>query len=119
MVIESIYKPNLEEECAFVLGSTDSNHPYHDIIMQNTNKYYIGGTVRKICLPIHYDFVDLRFKRQGTDHQRWCHYPQSNVSHPPHSKDGKPNTTLTRFNSLSKFQKPKTLRLEMVPPLSS
>ena len=60
MVIESIYKPNLEEECAYVLGSNDPNHPYHAIIMENANKYYIGGTITKICLPLHYDFVDLR-----------------------------------------------------------
>jgi sulfate adenylyltransferase len=66
MVIESIYKPNLEEECEYVLGSTDSNHPYHDIIMENTNKYYIGGTVTKICSPLHYDFVDLRMEPAET-----------------------------------------------------
>ena len=49
MVIESIYKPNLDDECEYVLGSIDPNHPYHDIIMENKNKYYIGGIVKKFA----------------------------------------------------------------------
>ena len=58
--IEDIYKPDLEYECLKVLGSNDNNHPYHNIIMENRDKYYLGGSVEKIQLPIHYDFKDLR-----------------------------------------------------------
>ena len=38
MTVEDIYQPDLLEECRKVLGSDDSNHPYHSIIMENVNK---------------------------------------------------------------------------------
>lgn len=66
MKIEDMYKPDLLEECRYVLGSDDSNHPYHSIIMENKDKWYIGGKVTKIQLPIHYDFRELRYTPEQT-----------------------------------------------------
>lgn len=60
LLVEDIYKPDLYEECRCVLGSIDENHPYHSIIMENKDKYYVGGKVKKIQLPLHYDFKELR-----------------------------------------------------------
>ena len=66
MVIDDVYTPDLLEECKYVLGSDDSNHPYHSIIMSNSGKKYIGGKVTKIRLPLHYDFMDLRYTPEQT-----------------------------------------------------
>ncbi|NDB61514.1 sulfate adenylyltransferase [bacterium] len=80
MVIDDVYTPDLLEECRYVLGSDDSNHPYHSIIMSNKGKQYIGGKVTKIRLPadqrlrsslsvnlpLHYDFMDLRYTPEQT-----------------------------------------------------
>ncbi len=60
LYIEDIYKPDVDEECKCILGSIDENHPYHNIVMENKDKYYIGGKVKKLQLPLHYDFKELR-----------------------------------------------------------
>jgi sulfate adenylyltransferase len=71
MTVEDIYQPDLLEECRKALGSDDSNHPYHSIIMENVNKKYIGGKITKIQLPNHYDFVELRYTpEQAKDYFR-------------------------------------------------
>lgn len=64
--VEDIYEPKLEDECLYILGSEDSNHPYHNIIMQNNNCKYVGGKLKKIQLPLHYDFEDLRLSPDET-----------------------------------------------------
>jgi sulfate adenylyltransferase len=66
MVIDDVYTPDLLEECKYVLGTDDSNHPYHSIIMENKGKRYIAGKVTKIRLPLHYDFIDLRYTPEQT-----------------------------------------------------
>jgi sulfate adenylyltransferase len=86
MLIDDVYTPDLLEECKYVLGSDDSNHPYHSIIMDNKGKRYIGGKfiknddlngkfiknddlngkLTKMRLPLHYDFMDLRYTPEGT-----------------------------------------------------
>ena len=74
--LESVFKPNLEEECLHVYGTTDTNHPYVDIVLSNPNIHYLGGRLEKINMPRHYDFTDLRktpeetkqyFKENGWD----------------------------------------------------
>ena len=68
MLVEDIYQPDLLEECRYALGSDDSNHPYHSIVMENKNKKYIGGKVIKENgkLPNHYDFKELRYTPEQT-----------------------------------------------------
>jgi len=66
MEIESIYKPDLINECFKVFGTNDENHPYVKIIMQDKNVHYIGGTVSEIRLPPHYDFNELRLTPADT-----------------------------------------------------
>jgi sulfate adenylyltransferase len=58
--IEDIYKPDLVKECKSIFGCDDDNHPYIKRILSNENNYYIGGTVTKLRLPLHYDFSDIR-----------------------------------------------------------
>ena len=66
MKVDDVYTPDLMEECTYVLGSDDSNHPYHSIVMENKGKRYIGGKVTQIRLPLHYDFMDLRYTPEQT-----------------------------------------------------
>ena len=60
MKIESMYKPDLVDECIKVYGSDDDNHPYVKIVMANPNIHYIGGKITKIQLPPHHDFSEDR-----------------------------------------------------------
>ena len=60
LLIEDIYKPDLVKECKLVFGCDDDNHPYIKKILKQKDNYYIGGTVKKIRLPLHYDFSDIR-----------------------------------------------------------
>lgn len=71
---QSIYKPNLINECEKCYGSSDDNHPYVKIVLSNPDVFYIGGELTKIQLPPHYDFTNIRltpeetkeyFKKQG------------------------------------------------------
>ncbi len=64
--IEDIYQPNLEKECLNVFGSCDDNHPYVKILMSTPDNLYVGGKLRKISLPVHYDFVDIRLSPEQT-----------------------------------------------------
>ena len=58
--IKDIYKPNLEEECLKVFGTTDMNHPYVSILLSNPNVYYVGGEVTSLSPISHYSFQDIR-----------------------------------------------------------
>ena len=60
MTLESIYQPDLDVECNSVFGSTDTNHPYIQIIKNREGLVYLGGRVEKINGVPHFDFDDLR-----------------------------------------------------------
>jgi len=64
--IEDIYKPDLEKECLGVFGSTDTNHPYVNILLSNPDVHYVGGRVDMIQLPLHFDFQEIRFTPEQT-----------------------------------------------------
>lgn len=83
MNIESIYKPNFENESlkVFKADINETNHPYIKILNQyhNEDRFYIGGSIKKINKVPHYDFQELRlspyetkkwFKENG-----WDQYP--------------------------------------------
>lgn len=64
--IESIYKPDLINECEKVFGSSDDNHPYVKIIMGYKDCHYVGGKVTKIRDIPHFDFGDIRMVPSDT-----------------------------------------------------
>jgi sulfate adenylyltransferase len=64
--VEDIFEPDINNEFVMVLGSMDSNHPYHNIIMNNKEMMYVGGTVRKLNNIIHYDFKEHRLTPSET-----------------------------------------------------
>ena len=73
MNIESIYKPNFENESLKVFKATidEINHPYIKILnqYQKENRFYIGGSIKKINKVPHYDFQELRLSPSET--KKW------------------------------------------------
>lgn len=58
--VESIWVPNKDEEAQKVFGTTDLKHPAVNYLMNEIRDVYVGGTLRGISLPKHYDYRHLR-----------------------------------------------------------
>lgn len=74
LTVEDIYFPDKLLEAREVFGTTDVTHPGVADLLQRSNPVYLGGTLRGIQPPQHYDFAELRdtprslretFARQG------------------------------------------------------
>ncbi|MBI5274517.1 MAG: bifunctional sulfate adenylyltransferase/adenylylsulfate kinase [Chlamydiales bacterium] len=62
--IEEMYTPDVEKECMAIYGCIDDNHPMIKNVLKRTNSCYLGGKLRKISLPHHFDFSSIRFTPQ-------------------------------------------------------
>ncbi|RPA81812.1 ATP sulfurylase [Ascobolus immersus RN42] len=60
LTVQDIYKPDKSLEGKEVFGG-DPEHPAIRYLQTQCEDNYIGGTLQAISLPIHYDYVDLRF----------------------------------------------------------
>ena len=60
MVIDSIWEPDFNEEAKLVYGTNDQHHPAVNYMLNIGNKVYIGGKIKKIAMPNHYDFRQYR-----------------------------------------------------------
>jgi sulfate adenylyltransferase len=60
MEIESIYRPSREQEARDVFGTVDETHPGVGYLLRRSNDVYLGGRLRGIEAPMHYDFKHLR-----------------------------------------------------------
>jgi len=58
--IEDIWQPDLTEEAQTVFGTVDTLHPGVQYLLKRTGPVYLGGRLRGITLPTHYDFRHLR-----------------------------------------------------------
>lgn len=58
--IETIWQPDKEREAEQVYGSRDKNHPGVSYLFEQTEEYYLGGTVEGVQLPYHNDFETIR-----------------------------------------------------------
>ena len=76
LIVDSIWSPDFFQEAEFVYGTTDQSHPAVNYIFNIVNKIYIGGEIRQIAMPNHYDFrkyrlspdiVKRKFKDKGWD----------------------------------------------------
>ncbi len=72
--VESLWQPDKKHEAWQVFGTTDTAHPAVDYLFNRAGDWCVGGRIRGIELPMHYDFrhhrhtpVELRqkFKRLG------------------------------------------------------
>ena len=60
MDIEDIWKPDRQEEATLVYGSDNKEHPGVAYLLNKTNPYYVGGSIKGIQTPEHFDFRALR-----------------------------------------------------------
>lgn len=58
--VESLWKPDKKLEADLVFGSSDQAHPAVDYLFNKAGEYYVGGSVKKAQLPLHYDYKKLR-----------------------------------------------------------
>jgi len=58
--VGDIWTPDLNAEAKTVYGTTDEKHPAVNYLKNIGNPTYIGGTLRGIEEPTHYDFKHLR-----------------------------------------------------------
>ncbi len=60
MELESVYRPDKETEAKLVFGTTDDTHPGVDHLVHRANGVYLGGRLKGVERPVHYDFKHLR-----------------------------------------------------------
>ncbi|MGC9452344.1 MAG: bifunctional sulfate adenylyltransferase/adenylylsulfate kinase [Oceanipulchritudo sp.] len=60
MEISDIWKPDKLEEANLVYGTDLDAHPGVDYLLHHANEVYVGGKLRGIEPPVHYDFKLLR-----------------------------------------------------------
>jgi sulfate adenylyltransferase len=60
MEISSIYRPDFDAEAKAVFGTTDQKHPAVNYLKTRSNPVYLGGKLRGVETPGHYDFKHLR-----------------------------------------------------------
>jgi sulfate adenylyltransferase len=60
MDVSSIYRPDKAAEAKAIFGTTDEQHPGVSYLMRRANEVYLGGKVRGVEAPSHYDFKHLR-----------------------------------------------------------
>jgi sulfate adenylyltransferase len=60
MEISDIYSPDLDVEAKSVFGTTDLKHPAVSYLKTRSNPVYLGGKLRGVEPPGHYDFKHLR-----------------------------------------------------------
>lgn len=60
MTVEDIWQPDKLIEAQSLYGTTDSQHPGVDYLLNRTGSVYIGGKLDKVDLPPHYDYRHYR-----------------------------------------------------------
>ena len=60
MEVEDIWSPDKAVEAAAVFGTENDVHPGVDYLLHHANEVYLGGKLKGIEPPVHYDFRLLR-----------------------------------------------------------
>jgi len=58
--VGDVWTPDLDTEANGVYGTTDTNHPAVNFLKNIGNPVYVGGSLKGVELPTHYDFKHLR-----------------------------------------------------------
>jgi len=58
--IESVYRPDREDEAQKTFGTTNKEHPGVNYVLTQTHPVYLGGKIEGLQLPTHYDYRPLR-----------------------------------------------------------
>jgi sulfate adenylyltransferase len=88
LTVESIWRPDKEKEANAIYGTLDRRHPGVEYLFDTVKSVYIGGSVKGIQLPFHYDFETLRNTpeemRQHFDKLGWRNVVAFHTSKPMH-----------------------------------
>ncbi len=60
MELSSIFRPDFEHEARSVFGTVDDTHPGVNHLLKHTHGVYLGGRLKGVEAPTHYDFKHLR-----------------------------------------------------------
>ena len=60
MEISDIWEPDRTKEATLVFGTNDDKHPGVNHLLNESNPIYIGGNLKCVDLPHHYDYKNLR-----------------------------------------------------------
>jgi len=60
MEVTSVFRPDKVTEAEAVFGTTDEAHPGVHYLMRQANSVYLGGRLKGVEVPGHYDFKHLR-----------------------------------------------------------
>lgn len=91
MDIKDCWQPDKVEEASVIYGTTDTEHPGVNYLLNHAGSTYIGGPVRSVRPPMHYDFPNRRhtpaelkqiFKQRGW--QRIVGFQTRNPMHKAH-----------------------------------
>ena len=89
MIVESKWQPDKTKEAENIYGTTDTEHPGVDYLMNTVGDVYIGGRVDAVQLPFNYDFETLRFTpaelRQHFEKLGWRSIVAFHTSKPMHA----------------------------------
>ena len=58
--VGDVWEPDTAAEAESVFDSLDPDHPGVGYLLHNTARFYLGGSVQGLQLPVHYDFNELR-----------------------------------------------------------
>jgi sulfate adenylyltransferase len=58
--VDEVWQPDRMAEAGAVYGTTNSEHPGVDYVLNRTHPWYVGGRLEGLQLPSHYDFRSLR-----------------------------------------------------------
>ena len=89
--VSDIWEPDKRIEAQQVYGTTSARHPGVRHLLERTGEIYVGGRIRGIRLPTHYDYQELRhsprelgryFERLG-----WRRIVAFHTSRPMHKRE--------------------------------
>ena len=60
MEIQDIWPLDMEKEALSIYQTCDRKHPGVDYLYSRSGKYYVGGEIQVLSLPIHSDFKQIR-----------------------------------------------------------
>jgi sulfate adenylyltransferase len=58
--VEDVWQPDRQAEAKAVFGTASTVHPGVDYLVNRGNPWYVGGTLKGLQAPTHYDFKALR-----------------------------------------------------------
>ncbi len=66
LTVEDKWQPDKMAEAQGVFGTTNTEHPGVDYLMNQAGNTYLGGRIEGLSLPVHYDFKGLRLTPMET-----------------------------------------------------